>query len=126
LSTRWRKPCAKKKGETQLARFPQPARSRGGRQQAKLKPDPTLEEGEGTREKENQIATASRAAGIKEEVYLQKPGGKRSKGKRPEAWSRRVRRTGPWRYQGQGESLLRQGQREAKLSKPRKKPKRVW
>jgi hypothetical protein len=38
----------------------------------KVKPGPTPEEGEGIREKENRIATASRAAEIKEEGYLRK------------------------------------------------------
>ena len=91
-----------------------------------MKPDPTPEEGEGTREKKNRMVTALRAAGIKEEVYLQKPGGRKSKGKRPEAWMRRAKRTWPWRCQGRKESLPQGGRKGAKPSKPRRKPEKKW
>ncbi len=50
--------------------------------------------GRDLREK-NQIATASHAAEIRKEGYLRKPDGKKSKRKRPKAWSRQARRTGP-------------------------------
>jgi hypothetical protein len=103
-----------------------PSSVKQGRRKAKLKLDPTPEEGEGTRERKNQMATASRATGIKEEVYLRKPGGRKSKRKRPEAWSRRAKRTWPWRCQGRKESLPQGGRKGAKPSKPRRKPEKKW
>ncbi len=93
LSTRWRRPCAKRKKETRLVRLPHPAPSRKGRQRAKLKLDPAPEEGEGTRGRKNRMATASHATDIREEVYLRKPGGRKSRKKGPEAWGPRARRT---------------------------------
>ena len=57
--------------------------------------------------------------------YPRKPDGKKNKRKRLEAKRRKVKRIGPQRYLDQKESPPQLGQREAKLSRPRKKPRRV-
>jgi hypothetical protein len=72
------------------------------------------------------MATASRVTEIKEEVYPRKPGGRKSKRKKPEAWNRRAKRTWPWRCQGIKESLPQQGHERAEPSKPQRKPEKKW
>jgi hypothetical protein len=51
-----------------------------------MKLGPAPEEGEGTREKRNQMPDVSRAIETKGEMYLRKPGGRRNRKKRPVTW----------------------------------------
>jgi hypothetical protein len=119
------KTLRKEKGGNPASQIPPLSVKQRGEVAGKAKAGLTPEEREGIREKKKRIATASRSAEIREEGYLRKPGGKKSKRKRPEAWSRQARRTRPWRYQGRKELLLQWGRKEAKPSKPRKRPKRA-
>jgi hypothetical protein len=65
------------------------------REEAVGKTEPGPNPGRGGRDlREKRSATASHAAGIRKEGYLRKPDGKKSKRKRPKAWSRQARRTG--------------------------------
>ncbi len=57
--------------------------------------DPAPEEGEGTREKGNQMQDVSHATETKGEMYLRKPGGRRNRKKRPVIWDQQERRTWP-------------------------------
>jgi hypothetical protein len=58
-----------------------------------MKLDPALEEGGETRERRNLTPGVSRVIETKGEVYLRRPGGSRSKKKRPAIWGQLAKRT---------------------------------
>ncbi len=58
-----------------------------------MKLDPAPEEGEGTRERKNQMATALHAIETKGEMYLRKPGGRKNRKRRLATWGQQAKRT---------------------------------
>jgi hypothetical protein len=87
------KTLRKEKGGNPASQIPPSSVKQKGRQRVKLKLDPAPEEGEGTREKRNRMATVSHATGTKDEMYLRRPGGRRSRKKKLVTWGQQARRT---------------------------------
>jgi hypothetical protein len=58
-----------------------------------MKLGPAPEEGEGTREKRNQMLDASHATETKGGTYLRKPGGRKNRKRRPATWGQQEKRT---------------------------------
>ncbi|MFO0004163.1 MAG: hypothetical protein ACK559_23830, partial [bacterium] len=58
-----------------------------------MKLGPVLEEGEGTRERRNQMPDVSHVIETKGEMCPQRPGGRKSRKKRPVTWGQLAKKT---------------------------------
>ncbi len=63
-----------------------------GRQRVRMKLDPALDEGGETRERRNQMPDVSHAIETKGEMCPRRPGGRKSKKKRPATWGQPAKR----------------------------------